>query len=294
MKLGSILPYYGSKRSMASTIVEELGPPTSYWEPFCGSLAVILTKPKTPHETVCDLNSDLANLAATMADSRVGAKLLRELRRLPASEKVFEGACYRLKKLKPFSFYTFYDQARDYFIQSWLGRNGITGAAGGGNSFCVRYTPNGGPTATRWKSAVNSISGFRRRLRDVTILCRSAFDVLPKISDESGVVIYCDPPYLAKSKPYIHDFSESDHTRLAMELSRFQRARVVVSYYDHPWLATLYPGWTVRKLSRHKNMSNAGGAQQSAGNKIAPEVLLTNGPSYAKAPQKLLGEMELL
>lgn len=93
MKLGSILPYYGSKRSMASTIVEELGPHTSYWEPFCGSLAVILTKPKTPHETVCDLNSDLANLAATMADSRVGAKLLRELRRLPASEKVFEGAC---------------------------------------------------------------------------------------------------------------------------------------------------------------------------------------------------------
>lgn len=38
---------------------------------------------------------------------------------------------------------------------------------------------------------------------------------------------------------------DDDHARLAKELLRFKRARVVVSYYDDPRLAELYPDWTI-------------------------------------------------
>ncbi|KKK49764.1 hypothetical protein LCGC14_3131740, partial [marine sediment metagenome] len=54
MKIKSILPYYGSKRSLASTIVEVLGGHKTYWEPFCGSLAVLFGKPPCEMETVND------------------------------------------------------------------------------------------------------------------------------------------------------------------------------------------------------------------------------------------------
>ena len=38
----SIAPWYGAKRTIASWIVEELGSHGAYWEPFCGSMAVLL------------------------------------------------------------------------------------------------------------------------------------------------------------------------------------------------------------------------------------------------------------
>ena len=62
-KIGAIAPWFGSKRSMAPIIVSELGPHSAYWEPFCGSMAVLMAKPPCIMETVNDLHADLINLA---------------------------------------------------------------------------------------------------------------------------------------------------------------------------------------------------------------------------------------
>jgi DNA adenine methylase len=85
---------------------------------------------------------------------------------------------------------------------------------------------------------------------------------------------------LVKGAKYVHDFEASDHERLAKLLGRFRRSRVVVSYYDHPSLADLYPGWTQRKIVVSKALSVQG--QRGGTAKKATEVLLLNGPSYAK------------
>lgn len=41
----AIAPWFGSKRTLAPRIVAELGSHRAYWEPFCGSMAVLLAKP---------------------------------------------------------------------------------------------------------------------------------------------------------------------------------------------------------------------------------------------------------
>ncbi len=46
MKIGSLLPYYGCKRTLAPQIIEQLGDHRIYWEPFCGSCSVLFTKPR--------------------------------------------------------------------------------------------------------------------------------------------------------------------------------------------------------------------------------------------------------
>lgn len=118
-------------------------------------------------------------------------------------------------------------------------------------------------------------------MRNVTILNRDGFDLLERIEDAPGTAIYCDPPYLVKGAKYLHDFNPEDHTRLAELLARFQKTRVIVSYYDHPALADLYPAGKWTKVSRVVNKamtnSNTGG-----GNKTAIEVLLINGPSFSE------------
>jgi hypothetical protein len=70
LKIKSIAPWFGGKRTMADEIVTQLGPHASYWEPFCGSMAVLLAKPESQHEHVNDLHGDLINLFGSYRGKR--------------------------------------------------------------------------------------------------------------------------------------------------------------------------------------------------------------------------------
>lgn len=286
----AILPYFGGKRNLACQIVAEFGAHASYFEPFCGSMAVLLAKEPAAYETVCDLNGDLANLARVIQCPLLGPKLYRRLRRVLYLEQLQSDAAERhhrrgRKQDEALDF----DAAFDFFVSSWMGRNGVTGTASYNQGFSVRFTPNGGNSGKRWQSTVASIPSWRRRLCSVQILCRDAFEVLKKIPDRNDTLIYCDPPYLEKGATYIHDFEPSHHDALARQLRTFQHARVIVSYYEHPRLAALYPGWTKRCIEVTKAMVNQG-MRDKCGATKATEVLLLNGPSLVEnEPGRLFG-----
>jgi hypothetical protein len=62
-------PYFGGKSQIASTVWSAFGAPKNYVEPFCGSAAVLLARPKeafprTPYyaETINDVDGHLVNL----------------------------------------------------------------------------------------------------------------------------------------------------------------------------------------------------------------------------------------
>lgn len=286
MKIAALAPWFGSKRNLAPLITEELGPHRIYWEPFCGSMAVLLAKSPCVMETVNDLHGDLVNLARVIQDERLGPNLYRRLRRTLICEQLHREAAERHRARGYLG-----DQpadlaaAYDYFLCAWLGRNGVAGTSSYNQGFCTRYTANGGHAARRWTSVANSIPAWRRRIRNVTILCRDGLELLPKIADAANTAVYVDPPYLAKGAKYVHDFEPADHERLAKLLARFKRARVVVSYYDHPALDDLYPGWPRRVIEVSKALAHQG--RRGANDVKAREVLLSNGPSYAKADKRL-------
>lgn len=283
MKVTGLAPWFGGKRNLASVIVQELGRHRVYWEPFCGSMAVLMQKPPCVMETVNDLHGDLVNLARVIQDEQIGPQLYRRLRRTLMSEVLHREAAGRhrergyLGDRKPDL-----DAAYDYFLCAWLGRNGVAGTASYSQGFCARYTANGGHAATRWDSVVASIPAWRRRIRNVTIMCRDAFELLPKVADAADTAIYCDPPYLVKGAKYVHDFNTEDHQRLADAARRFQKSRVVVSYYDHPELSRLYPDWTQRRIEVSKALAMQG--SRGTNDTRACEVLLLNGPSFS--PEK--------
>jgi len=275
MRITSIAPWFGSKRTLAPRIIAELGKHSAYWEPFCGSMAVLLAKEPATMETVNDLHGDLVNLARVVQDRQRGPMLYRRLRRLLMSRVEFAAA------RKAFNTGDEIDRAEAFFVASWMGRNGVAGTKPANTTFSARYSKNGGHAARRFSSAVDSIPAWRRRLRGVTIASEDAFAMLGKIEDSSGVVIYCDPPYLVKGAKYLHDFDEWDHQMLFTSLRRFTKARVVVSYYEHSRLREMYDGWTFVECPTTKAMVNAG-ARDKQGAVKAPEILIINGPSYTK------------
>jgi len=302
-RITAIAPWFGGKRTLADAIIEELGPHRAYWEPFCGSMAVLLGKPACSHETVCDLHGDLVNLAMVLASDR-WADIADRLGRTLVCEGLFNSCRLALSASSgsrldvPASpaevTQAHVHRAWLYFVVSWAGRNGVSGTRRDNYQMAIRWTPSGGSGGTRFCSAADSVPVWHERLRRVVILNRDAFGILEKIDDAEGVAIYADPPYLMSTRGsgrvtahpggsnYLFDFQPLDHVRLAELLGRFRRARVVVSYYDDPQLDELYPAsrWTRRAIKANKNLhvQNRRGSTKA----VAPEVLLTNGPSYAE------------
>jgi len=260
MTIKALAPWFGSKRTLAPYIVKALGPHRSYWEPFCGSMAVLLAKPPAAMETVNDLHGDIINLGRVIKHPAMGPQLYRQLRRTLFDEMLLEEARDYLRTA-PLQDAEVPDlnRAYNYFIGAWLGRNGNAGLreTRNGGWVCVRWTHRGGHPGTRCAGAVQSIPAWRRRLSHATILCRDGFSVLERIEDDAGTAIYVDPPYFMKADIYAHDFSVEDHDRLAVALHRFKNARVVCSYCDHPRLAELYPDWQMHKIEVNKALAKA-------------------------------------
>jgi DNA adenine methylase len=312
-KIKAIAPWFGGKRTMAPLIVAELGKHTQYFEPFCGSMAVLFAKEPSQKETVNDLHCDLINLAHVIADEKMGAELYDRLQRALFSEALLEQARDKLADMPlterehtQTSQCLMEERAYWYFLASWFGRNGTAGTARVDYQLAVRWTKNGGSPTVRWNNAVESLPWWHRRLKNVVILSRDAFNIIDRLEDVKETAIYVDPPYHGNSRSgnqkngrggvYQHEFNHdnplfgNDHARLAKILRGYRKARIVVSYYDCPEIRQLYEGWTFIDHTRRRHLPNMntsyprtdGAPSPGSKMKDAPEVLIINGPSYAK------------
>ena len=272
MKVTAIAPWAGAKRNMAKGLHEFFGPHNAYWAPFCGGLGDFLTKPICRVEVLNDLHGELTNLMKIVADRKLGPILYRRLRRVPFCQQIHTETQEQLKtEQDPF------ERAYLYFIKVWMAWSGTAGTKRSGRKMSIRYTNNGGQQATRFHNAVASIPAWRRRMRNATILNMDAFELIPNIEDAPGTVVYCDPPYIENDVGYEHAFLPLDHVRLAWALTKFRHTRVVVSYYQHPALADLYPGWSVIEIEVTKAIAQI--AKRQSLRVRATEVVLVNQPS---------------
>ena len=284
-KIRALAPWFGGKRTMAPLVVAQLGKHGQYFEPFCGSMAVLFAKQPSQKETVNDLHGDLINLARILQDAPAAEALYDRLQRVLFSEDLLDQSAMELGEFPPIgATKTLPDRAYWYFLASWMGRNGTAGTADPDYHIAVRWTKGGGSPTVRWRNALDSIPWWHERLKNVVILKRDAFEIMDRFEDVAETAIYADPPYHADSRAggaYKHDLaSDTDHARLASILSGYKKARVVVSYYDCPRIRELYQGWTFIEHTRQKHLHAQNG--RGARPKEAPEVLILNGPSYAE------------
>lgn len=301
MKVKAIAPWFGGKRTMAPEIAAELGPHAQYFEPFCGSMAVLFAKEPSRNETVNDLHGDMINLARALQDESTAVPLYDRLQRTLFCEALIDDARRCLQDYEPAGDGEIsVDRAYWYFLTSWQCRNGTAGTRRIDYQVAVRWTKNGGSPTVRWQNTVDSIPAWHRRLKNVVILKRDAFDIIEKFEDDRATAIYVDPPYLYETRgdghgskhggsgQYLHEFSHArpgkglfqqldDHSRLAEVLKSYKSARVVVSYYDCARVRELYDGWTVvdKRRQKHLHVQNKRGTAR----KDAQEILLINGPA---------------
>lgn len=111
----------------------------------------------------------------------------------------------------------------------------------------VRWTASGGTNASRIRAAADDLPAWATHFERCEWLCEDFRKLLPRVKDQEGNGIYCDPPWRGLGDGYIHGFTDRDHVDLRNQLVRFEQSTVVVRYGDDHIIRDLYarPEWTI-------------------------------------------------
>ena len=258
----SVMGYYGSKHSIAEQIVGLMPSHRGYVEPFAGSLSVLLTKAPSAFECVNDLDSDLM----------VWWKVLRErpgdLERVcaltPHSRAEYQDAWPIVGEIDEL------ERARRVWVKLSQGRGGQLRPTGWRYHEITRGRGSGMPVTL--DGYVSRFAAAAARLRNVSLECLDAIDVIRRYGRDSETLLYVDPPYLGSTRSrtgYRHEMTGVDeHARLADALHECE-AMVLLSGYDSDLYGRLYADW-------HRYEIAAFTGQGDSGTGVRTEVLWAN------------------
>ncbi len=292
MKIGGLAPWFGAKRlpSLQRIILAELGKGSGLVEGCGGSGAITLAAEACRFMVYNDLYGPVVNVARVLA-SRRWPELHERLERTLSTSAMFIEArdIYRLPSPVAPSVAAVADEHLEaaywFIVFHWQGRAGFGGTKFYNYHPARRYTFEGGGTARRFRSAVESLPAWAERFAQVEVRQEDAIELCAKTADVAGMRLYVDPPHIEKGAKYVHDFTPEQHAALAATLATKRKSRVVVSYYDHPIVRELYPAsrWTWIECPTTKGLNNQGSRGPRSKPGKAPEVLIVNGPSYTQA-----------
>lgn len=227
------MPYYGGKSSLAHTITALMPAHTRYVEPFAGSLAVLLAKPAAKHEIVNDLDKDLMVFWRVLRDQP--EDLARACFLTPHSREERRAAIHIPPDASDL------ERARLVWSALVQGRSGTLANTGWRHSRDAARGDHG----RVMRRYVERIERVAERIRDVSLECRPAVEVIERYGNDPATLIYADPPYLGSTRRFNYKtemLGEKAHTELA-EALRAARATVILSGYDSLLYQELYQGW---------------------------------------------------
>ena len=128
-----------------------------------------------------------------------------------------------------------------FWAVCWIPRKGQGGTRTTPGLPSVRRTANGGTNASRIKAAAGDLQAWAISFERCEWSQVCFRELLPKVADDAGCGIYCDPPWIGAGRNYLHPFDEQAHRDLAELLQRFEHTAVVLRYGDDELLRELYP-----------------------------------------------------
>jgi DNA adenine methylase len=264
------IPYLGSKVRLAPRIVALMPAHRTYIEPFGGSLAVLLAKPRARHEIVNDRDGDLIAFWRVLRDR--AAELERVCRLTPHARAEF-AACGHLHVDDDL------ERARRVWVRLTQSRSRTLATSTGWAVDDGRGRSN----AVQQAALAARIPAAARRLAGVSIECAPATQVIRRLATAPDCLIYADPPYdpavlrhrdrrAGSHNGYRWLLDADGHRELAEVLSAVP-GTVMVSAYPSPLYEQLYAGWHRIEWTMSKPSANRRGRSARA-----VEVLWCNQP----------------
>lgn len=234
-ELQAPLLYPGSKWAIAPWIVERLPAHDAYVEPFCGSAAVLLSKPRSPVEVLNDIDGDVVNFFQVLRDQ--GDELVRLCELTPYSRTEYQTAFEPVDDPV--------ERARRLAVRSWQTRGGYrrcSASSWGYNRGPGRSNSN----ARRWLKVPGRLRATVERLHGVFIECDDWREIVRRF-DAPGTLFYVDPPYLgterARPMEYVHEMREVAQHEELLDVLGSIRGMALLSGYRSPLYEGRLSGW---------------------------------------------------
>ncbi|BFH12747.1 DNA adenine methylase [Paenibacillus melissococcoides] len=268
MSIPRILHYPGSKWSMAEWIISHMPEHKTYLEPFLGSGAVLFNKPRSPIETVNDLDGEVTNLFEIVRTRP--EELARAIYWTPYSRDEY----YRSYEPAKDDL----ERARRFLVRTWQAIGAKTSDRTGWRSHVQADKSPSKTTAWQWGGLPEKLLQVTERLQGVQIENKSATAIIERYK-QKNCLIYCDPPYILSTRSnrlYRCEMTEADHAELLDALDQHP-GPVLLSGYAHPLYDDRLRHWN-RETKKAK--AEAGAARE--------EVLWINPVAASRAGQLVL------
>ena len=223
--MNAILKYPGAKWRIADWIIENMPTHHSYVEPFFGSGAVFFNKPQSNIETINDLDGEVVNFFEVIRD--MPEELAAKIHMTPYARAVYEGVYEQphittISKLdRALRFCIKINMSHGFRCNSKVGwKNDIQGREA---AYALKS----------WNKIPDLIMKAAARLKEAQIEQWPAIEVIKRFNDPK-CLIYCDPPYLLrtrKGKQYNIEMSDKEHEEL-LQLLLESKSKVIISGYE--------------------------------------------------------------
>lgn len=238
--------WYGGKWMYAPRLVEMTPRHHCFVEVFCGSAAVMLSKPASPIEVLNDLDGDVCNFFRVLRDRRKRSRLIEMLEFTPYSRDEL-GDCINALKGR----ISDTRRAWAFCVACNFARNGKA-IRRSDWSFTKKNSRRGMSRNTSvWDRVPEAVRTVGERLRVVQIENSPWQDILKRF-DSPSTHFYCDPPYMPGTrvlpKAYKLEMSTEDHEELLMSLVA-TKGTVAISGYASELYDSRLSDWSRVELA---------------------------------------------
>ncbi|MEM9954367.1 MAG: DNA adenine methylase [Chloroflexota bacterium] len=244
--------YFGGKWRIASWIMEQFPPHTTYVEPFCGGASILFRKQPSQYEVLNDLNSNIVTFFDVLRSRP--QDLINVIQWTPYSREEHRKAHFDVPINHP-------DRPLEIARRFYVRSRQSFGSGEGQYTTGWRYQKN-------HRRGLSCVEEFYRseqlylaaeRLKSVQIECDDAIRCIQRF-DSDETLFYVDPPYVFSTRhsnehDYAHELTDNQHVELADVLKSVQ-GMVLLSGYSSPLYEELYEGWRCITKGTRTNGNN--------------------------------------
>ena len=195
---------------------------------------MLFNKPRSNIETVNDLDNNVVNLFECIRENP--QKLAQMLYMTPYAREVYESAFKEISEDK-------FEAALNFYIRLNMGHGFRTSGERVGWKNDVQGRERS-YASQDWCNLPGKIMQAAERLRGVQIENRPAVELIERFNFKN-VLIYCDPPYMLKTrhgKQYRCEMDDNDH-EILLRLLLQHKGPVLISGYDTELYDNMLAGW---------------------------------------------------
>jgi len=259
INLKPLLPYYGGKSKLASTILALIPEHTLYAEPFSGGAAVFFAKSPSDVEVLNDLNKEVINFYRVVKENYADLEKLIRITLHSRTMHADASVIYNNPHL--------FSEVRRAWAVWVLAIQSFASILDGSFGYDKK-------SCTTTQKISNKREAFTEeyaiRLQNVQIECADALYII-RSRDTIESFFYCDPPYFNSNCGHYKGYSERDFEMLLKQLSEIE-GRFLLSSYPSELLSRYVKkhGWHQQSKEQTVSVNKGYGAKKKI------EVLTAN------------------